>query len=147
MGERLVTDEQAKASEALTALGEKLVGAWEISGGSQGKTTYEWMEGGFFLIQRGVVDRDGDEFEFMQLIGHDRPAGAEPSEAITGRLYTSRGDTLTYICEQHGNQLTIWFGEQGSPAYYKGEFSPDGNTLTGTWEWPGGGYDEVMTKV
>jgi hypothetical protein len=147
MGEKLVTDEQAKASEALKALGEKLVGTWEISGGSRGKTTYEWMAGGFFLIQRGAVDRDGEVFELMQIIGHDRPAGAEPAEAITGRLYTSRGDTLTYVCEQDGDQLTIWFGERGSPAYYKGEFSADGNTLMGAWEWPGGGYDEVMTKI
>ena len=30
---------------------EKLIGTWEVSGGAQGRVTYEWMEGGFFLIQ------------------------------------------------------------------------------------------------
>ena len=147
MSENLVGGEQAKPGAALTALGEKLVGTWEISGGSRGETTYEWMAGGFFLVQRGVVEGDGDTFEFMQIIGNDRPAGAEPDEAITGRLYTSRGDTLTYVCEQDGDRLTIWFGAKGSPAFYKGEFSNGGNTLNGTWEWPGGGYDETMTRV
>ena len=35
----------------LRNLGERLVGTWEVSGGAQGRVTFEWMEGGFFLIQ------------------------------------------------------------------------------------------------
>jgi hypothetical protein len=31
---------------------ERLVGTWELSGGVQGRVTFEWMEGGFFLLQR-----------------------------------------------------------------------------------------------
>jgi hypothetical protein len=147
MSETLVTSELARPSEALRALGDRLVGTWEISGGSRGQATYEWMEGGFFLIQRGVVERDGDTFEFLQVIGNDRPTPGEPAKAITGRLYTSRGDTLTYVCERDGDRLTIWFGEKGSPAFYTGEWSDGGKTLSGTWEWPGGGYDETMTKL
>ena len=43
---------------------------------------------------------------------------------------------------------TIWFGEQGSPAYYKGSFSDDGDTLTGAWVYPGGGgYSTTTTRV
>ena len=29
---------------------DRLVGTWELSGDVQGRVTYEWMEGGFFLI-------------------------------------------------------------------------------------------------
>ena len=43
--------------------------------------------------------------------------------------------------------LTIWAGEKDSPAYYKGRFSADGNTATGAWVYPGGGYESTMTRV
>jgi hypothetical protein len=29
---------------------------------------------------------------------------------------------------------------------FKGEFSKDGDTVTGTWKWPCGGYDLVMQR-
>lgn len=39
-------------------------------------------------------------------------------------------------------------GERGSPAFYKGKFSADGNTNAGAWVYPGGGgYDSTMTRV
>ena len=31
---------------------EQLVGMWNLSGDTQGQITYEWMEGGFFLLQK-----------------------------------------------------------------------------------------------
>jgi hypothetical protein len=40
------------ASPDLKRLGDRLVGTWEVTGGAQGRVTFEWMEGGFFLIQR-----------------------------------------------------------------------------------------------
>jgi hypothetical protein len=39
-------------SPDLKRLGDRLVGTWEVTGGAQGRVTFEWMEGGFFLIQR-----------------------------------------------------------------------------------------------
>ena len=130
----------------LKALGDRLVGTWKVSGGAEGETSWEWMEGGFFLIQRGWTRREGTEQTYLQLIGHDRTPGSEPAEAITGRLYASTGDTLAYVCELDGDTMTIWMGEKGSPAVYRGTFSADGNTIEGAWEWPGGGYDERMTR-
>ena len=126
---------------------DRLVGTWRISGGSEGEVTYEWMEGGFFLIQRGWVKRPEGTFSFMQVIGYDRTPGQEPGKRITGRLYTSTGDTLQYTSESKGDDLTIWMGEKGSPAFYKGTWSADGNVLSGAWEWPGGGYEETMTRL
>ena len=38
-------------SRALRSL-DRLVGTWELSGDVGGRVTYEWMEGGFFLLQR-----------------------------------------------------------------------------------------------
>lgn len=42
--------------------------------------------------------------------------------------------------------LTIWAGAKGSPAFYRGEFSPDGRSNTGTWAYPDGGYQSSMTR-
>jgi hypothetical protein len=46
-----------------------------------------------------------------------------------------------------GDRMTIWMGERGSSAVYTGAFSGDGNTIEGSWEWPGGGYKDTMTRV
>ena len=55
----MMTDENAndaQVSQQSTELEPKLrrldrlVGTWEVSGGLQGKVSYEWMEGGFFQI-------------------------------------------------------------------------------------------------
>ena len=71
---------------------DKLVGTWKVSGEADGETTYEWMEGGFFLIQHGVLEREGVKYTYRGFIGYDRaPGEAEPAEHITSRLYTSRG--------------------------------------------------------
>lgn len=124
---------------------DRLVGTWELSGDVEGTVKYEWMEGGFFLIQH--VDL-GPEAAGMEIIGRERGLGAEPSADVKSRFYSNTGDTLDYTYELEGDILTIWFGERGSPAYYRGEFSGDGNTLAGAWHYPGGGgYEAISTRV
>ena len=47
-----------------------------------------------------------------------------------------------------GDTLTIWAGAKGSPAYYIGTFSTDGQSVTGDWVYPGGGgYTSTMTRA
>ena len=128
---------------------DRLVGKWKISGGTQGECSYEWMDGGHFLIQRGTVTMPGGgETTWMQVIGFERGMDGQSGELPVGRLFTTAGDTLTYVSESNGDDITIWFGEKGSPAYYKGRFSEDGNTLAGEWIMPGdGGYEETMERM
>jgi hypothetical protein len=58
------------------------------------------------------------------------------------------GDTIDYVYELEGNTLTIWAGERGSLAFYKGTFSEDGNAISGAWRYPGGGgYEATSTRV
>ena len=58
------------------------------------------------------------------------------------------GDTIDYVYELEGDALTIWAGGRGSPAYYRGTFGDDGDTLTGAWHYPGGGrYEAISTRV
>jgi hypothetical protein len=131
----------------LNNLGESLVGTWEMSGEVRGTVTYEWMEGGFFLIQRVDLEQYGQRIKGLELIGHEKPFGSEPSEEIKSRFYSNTGDTLDYVYELEGDTLTIWGGERGSPAYAKSQFSEDGNTGSGEWVYPGGGYRFTMTRA
>ena len=108
---------------------DRLVGTWEISGGAQGRATYEWMEGGFFLIQHVDLQQHGQKIKGIEIIGHERPFGEEPGEEVKSRFYDNMGNTLDYVYELEGDTLTIWGGERGSPAYYRGTFSEDGKPL------------------
>jgi hypothetical protein len=127
---------------------DRLVGTWEMSGGAQGRVSFEWMEGGFFLIQHVDLEQYGQRIKGIQIIGHEREFGAEPGEDIRARSYDNTGNTLDYVYELEGDTLTIWGGEKGSPAYYKGTFRDDGNTCDGEWVYPGGGgYPSTMTRV
>jgi hypothetical protein len=125
-----------------------LVGTWNVTGGAKGQVRYEWMEGGFFLIQHVSLDNDGHISKGIEMIGHEQKFGEAPSEDIQSRYYGSGGETFDYVYEMDGNTLTIWGGEKGSPAYYRGTLSADGNTLTGGWVYPGGGgYQSTATRV
>jgi hypothetical protein len=126
---------------------DRLVGTWEVSGEARGTVSFEWMEGGFFLIQRVDLDHAGQKIKGIEIIGHERSFESEPSEEIKSRFYSSTGDTLDYVYELEGENLTIWAGEKGSPAYAKGAFSEDGNKGSGEWVYPGGGYRFTMTRV
>jgi hypothetical protein len=55
---------------------DRLVGTWEVSGGAQGRVTYEWMEGGYFLIQHVDLDQHGQKIKGIEVFGHERPFGA-----------------------------------------------------------------------
>ena len=132
----------------LQALGARLLGAWRVTGGAEGTIRYEWMEGGFFLIQHVEFEQDGQQIKGMELIGHLRPFGEPPSPDIRSRFYDTTGNTLDYVYELDGDTLTIWGGEKGSPAYFRGIFSADGATLTGEWVYPGGGgYQSTSTRL
>ena len=147
MAEDDTTQQQPTPNPDLKGL-DRLVGAWNITGGAQGTATYQWMEGGFFLIQRVELEQYGQQTKGIEIIGHERPFGAEPSADIESRFYDNHGNTLDYVYELEGDTLTIWGGEKGSPAYYRGRFSEDGTTVTGAWVYrDGGGYQSTATRV
>ncbi len=145
------TQAYGRSSEPSPKLKEldRLVGKWEVSGDYvEGTSTFEWMEGGFFLLQRVDFERqNGQRIKGVEIIGHEHPFGAEPGEEIKSRFYSRMGDTLDYVYELEGDTLTIWGGEKGSPAYYRGTFSGDSGTLSGAWHYPGGGYEATSTRV
>ncbi len=74
----------AQLNPALKSL-ERLVGTWQISGDAQGQSTYEWAEGGFFLLQH--VDLEyGRKIKGLEVIGHLQRPNQEPSNEIWTRF-------------------------------------------------------------
>jgi hypothetical protein len=41
--------------------------------GTQGKITFEWIEGGFFPIQHVDLKQYGQRIKGIEVIGHERP--------------------------------------------------------------------------
>ncbi|MEM6429916.1 MAG: hypothetical protein AAF708_11805 [Deinococcota bacterium] len=127
---------------------EQLIGTWQVTGGTEGIVRYEWMEGKFFLTQHVELEQYGQLTKGIEIIGHLRPFGEEPSKHIKSRYYDNHGNTLDYTYEMVGSTLIIWGGDKGSPAYFKGTLSEDGNCLDGEWVYPGGGgYTSTMTRL
>ncbi len=65
---------------------EKLVGTWKVSGEAQGQVTFEWMEGGFFLIQHVDLEKDGHKIKGFEIIGHER---GQPHDLGWGKGFSS----------------------------------------------------------
>ena len=139
---------------ALKRLGV-MVGAWELEGreaGSNraidGRLQFEWMEGGFYLVQRVEIDYAGLEVHGVEYIGYD-----DAGKSLRSYYFSSEGPgpfggvAIEYVWEVDEGKLMIWGGEVGSPANFKGMFSDDRNTISGRWEWPGGGYSATLTRA
>ncbi|MGW7555231.1 hypothetical protein [Streptomyces rimosus] len=143
-----MTEQSVGPDEQVKAL-DRLVGHWRVEGGTEGTVTYRWLDGGHFLVQDVDLAQSGRCVTGMEVIGREQPFGAEtPGDEIRSRFYGSQGETFDYVYEVEGDTLTIWGGEKGSPAYFRGTFAADGNSLSGAWVYPGGGgYDSVMTRV
>jgi hypothetical protein len=96
-------EQQAQPNPVLKSL-DVMVGTWDLKGRESGtdgeihgQVTFEWMEGGFFLIQHVDLEHHGQRIKGIEVIGHERPFGAEPSEEIKSRFYSNMGDTLDYV--------------------------------------------------
>ncbi len=133
---------------------DRLVGTWKVSGPDiDGQVRFEWMEGGFFMVQHVDFVHGGRKIKGIEIIGHFQPFGEQTSKDIKSRFYSFLdGMTLDYVYEIDDDSLTIWGGAKGSPAYYRGKFSDGGDTNTGRWVWPEedgkiGGYDSTMTRA
>jgi hypothetical protein len=134
-------------SPQLQAL-DRLVGTWRVTGGAEGTVTYEWMDGGYFLLQRVRLEQFGQPVTGIEVIGNLRPFGQPPSEDVHSRFYDSTGNTLDYVYELEGDTLHIWALEKGSEAYFKGTFEPGDKVMDGAWVYPGGGgYESRMTRI
>lgn len=133
---------------------DKLVGTWEMTGRESGpegeihgQMRFEWLEGGYFLVQRTDINHVGHQIKGIEYIGYGRDFYGNAPEECSSQYFDNDGNNFQYVWEVDDDNLTIWGGYVGSPAAFKGTFSEDGNAITGAWEWPGGGYTATMTRV
>ena len=93
-----------------------------------GRTTFDWLDGRFFLIQRFQVEQPGAP-SGIAIIG----AGTEPDTFIQ-HYYDSRGVIRDYEMTLDGG---VWTLQRAAPGFwqrYTGVISADGVTITGAWE-------------
>lgn len=66
---------------------DRLVGTWTMSGGAEGQITYEWMDGGFFLIPHGDINQQGQLMKHIEIIGYHHPVEADgPASTLTSTM-------------------------------------------------------------
>ncbi|HEV8563362.1 MAG TPA: DUF1579 family protein [Actinomycetota bacterium] len=136
---------------------EKFVGTWEMKGRTLdadqdnvfGKTTFEWLPGGFFLQQRVEIDFMGLDVRGLEVIGYDPSTGKFPSTVFSNLV----GVPIPYEYDVQDDHLTIRT-ELAGGATYTGTFGKDGNTMSGGWrpdagkEGPGNvAYDIAGIRV
>lgn len=100
-----------------------------------GLTTFEWIDGRFFLSQRFVIEQP-DAPSGIAIIGPD-----EGSESFTQHYYDSRGVARDYQMRLDGK---VWKLHRAAPGFwqrYAGVISDDGTTITGAWEMSADGRD------
>jgi hypothetical protein len=93
-----------------------------------GRTTFDWLEGDFFLIQRFAVD-DPAAPSGIAIIGVEADL-----ETFTQHYYDSRGVARDYRMVVEDGIWKLWRDAPGFWQRYDGVFSSDGTTIAGAWE-------------
>lgn len=130
-----------------------LVGTWQLEGQEfgegtsiKGQLTFEWMEGGKFLLQHVDIHYGNDNFRGTHYIGYPIDwDGTQSSECIS-TFFDTAGNQYKYIWEFDGTQLRTLHGDNGAYGELNGTLSNDGKTLPIKVTWDGGGYDALLTK-
>jgi len=115
---------------------DKMIGTWNLQGHTldtedynvSGRITFEWLPGGFFLKQTGVINFMGMDLEFTEIIRYDPATDTFPSLVYSNVA----GQPLPYQYDVRDNDVTIRT-EFGGGATYRGKLSEDGNSMSGGW--------------
>ena len=121
-------------SPALEPL-QALVGTWFVKmthvalpDTVHGQKTYEWLEGGHFLIERSHFDHP-DVPDSITIIGAD-----DSSEGLSEHYFDSRGVSRVYKMNLSDGTWNVWRDTPGFSQRFTGKFSDDGKTIESSWE-------------
>jgi hypothetical protein len=130
---------------------DALVGEWEMESplgpGVRGRSTFEWLEGGAFLVQHSEVDH-ADVPNATMIIGRD-----ESAETYCMLYFDSRGFSRIYQMSLINGIWKLWRDAPGFWQRFMGTLSGDGRTIRGHWERSDDGskwehdFDLTYTKV
>lgn len=93
-----------------------------------GRTTFEWLDGSFFLIQRFTAGNPAAP-SGISILGL-----GEAAETFSQHYYDSRGVHRVYQMALADGVWELWREAPGFWQRYTGVFSADGRTITGGWE-------------
>lgn len=99
-----------------------------------GTTTFEWLDGKFFLIQRFVVEHPAAP-SGIAIIGLSAP------EVFAQHYYDSRGVARVYQMTLADGAWKVWREAPGFWQRYTGTLSADGAVIRGAWEASADGSD------
>ena len=139
------TPELPQPNPALRRL-DRLVGRWSMEGnlvGSDekninGRTTFRWLPGGFFLEQHVQLDFMGMPIDSLELIRYDPETDSFPSTVYSNLA----PDPLPYRWDVKGDNVTITVSYGPLDATFTGSWRDDG-TFSGGWR-PNPGADETV---
>jgi hypothetical protein len=115
---------------------EALIGEWTIEMTHpmvedtvvRGRTTYEWLEGGRFLVQRAVNEHPGFP-DSLSVIGV-----MEGENDLSMQYFDSRGVHRVYSIGFDGRELTLERDATGFAQRLSAMLSDDSSTLAGVWQ-------------
>lgn len=93
-----------------------------------GRTTFEWLDGEFFLFQRFTVANPTAPSGIAIIGATDEP------DTFTQHYYDSRGVARVYRTSLNDRIWRVWREAPGFYQRYTGTFSADGASITGAWE-------------
>jgi hypothetical protein len=121
---------------------EAFVGEWESETVHRllpdtvvrGRASFEWLEGGYFMIQRSQMEHP-DFPDGIFILGCEEPDGSgEAGGGCTLRSYDSRGISRLMQLKVEPGVWTFWRDWPGFSQRFTGTLSADGNTITGVAE-------------
>jgi hypothetical protein len=137
----LMNENQQTHSKSNLALDQLavLIGDWNMeitsmsfradpSAVERGHSTFAWLEGGAFLVQRSEIPAS-DFPRSVAVMGADDEAGA-----YRMLYYDSRGVSRIYRMTFSGEIWTMWRESPGFSQRFHGTFSEDGRIITARWE-------------
>ena len=127
---------------------DRLVGTWKATDpsgadGVKGQSTFEWMEGGNFLVQH----IDFGDAKGIEIIGYDEKSKSLKSHYFEG----STGKHLEYTYQLEDNTLTVSIDMPKAKGQFIGKFNEDNSVYVGRWDWNEEGkkmgFEAEMTKI
>jgi hypothetical protein len=140
-----------------------LVGEWEMEASvegqsmGRGRTAFDWLEEGAFLVQRAYAEVAEDapaEWVANSPLPLATITGLDDSSERFSVLYAdSRGVFRVYQMTLSDGVWRMWREAPGFFQRFTGTFSADGRTITGGWEGSRDGsswepdFDMTYTKI
>ncbi len=113
-----------------------LIGNWDTTGTHRlirdtilhGRTSFEWLENGAFLMMRSEIDEPGVP-SGITIIGSD-----DSTEECFMLYFDERGVSRKYEVTLHDNIWKMWRNAPGFSQRFTGILVEGGNTILGKWE-------------